>query len=52
MNDILAVDVNCINYFSLNGNTFVAKVCNIYDGDTFIFYKLISIRKYPLQTLH
>lgn len=34
MNDILAVDVNCINYFSLNGNTFVAKVCNIYDGDT------------------
>lgn len=34
MTDLLKVDETCINYFSLKGNSFIAKVCNVYDGDT------------------
>ena len=29
------VDTNSVPYFSFNGKTYIAKHCNIYDGDTF-----------------
>lgn len=33
-NELLKVDEKCINYFSLKGNTLIAKICSVYDGDT------------------
>ena len=32
--ELLGLDDKCLNYFSLKGNVFTAKVCNVYDGDT------------------
>jgi endonuclease YncB( thermonuclease family) len=42
-----------IPYFSLNGNIFIAKPCNIYDGDTFsaIFEYKNELIKYKCRCL-
>jgi len=42
-----------IPYFSLNGNIFIAKACNIYDGDTFsaIFEYKNELIKYKCRCL-
>ena len=50
---LLQVNESEIPYFSFKGKKFIAKPCNIYDGDTFsaLFYYGDEIIKYKCRCL-